>query len=112
MGAYTWLSKEEFERFSKIENDGELNEILQEARSLEPKIFVGTYVFLKPTWNWFKKDEYVTRYTLYSACFDHGEDMEVHVLNLNTSNRDYIANYLFGLINGYRACIANTVNKS
>lgn len=112
MGAYTYLTAEEFKRFSVIENDEELNEILQEARSLVPKIYVGTKSYEIQTWFGFGKIETVTHYSLYSRVSDEDDGTgEVHVLNLKTQNRDYVANYLFGLMNGYRACIADSINK-
>ena len=110
MGAYTWLTEQDFENYSKLQ-DKELDEIFQEARTLMPNVYVGEFV--KEIRTLFpRKIKHETTYQIYTRCIgDDDNNSEVHVLNLNASNRDYVANYLFGLINGYRSRICDHINQ-
>lgn len=107
MGIYAWLSEYDFERYSKV-SDSELDKILQEARSLIPKVYVGESIHLEP--RLFRKPKRVVTYQIYSKTSAYG-DMEARVLNIACSNKDYVANYLFGLINGYRSAICDRINN-
>lgn len=99
MGLYGWLSEQEFESYSAIGSDKELNEIFQEVRELMPDVYVSERVDVIRRW-WFSKPKYVTRYTIYHRQKGDG-NTEVKHMNLVSSNKAYVANYLFGLFNGF-----------
>lgn len=101
MGMYTWLSTEEFERFSKV-TDKELNDLLSDVRELMPEVYVSERIEVKKN-IWGGRKEITTKYTIYTRCRPDLD--EVHHMNLPSSNAGYVANYLYGLINGYHKCL-------
>jgi len=100
MGMYTWLSTEEFERFSYV-TDKELNELLADVRDLMPEVYISERVEIKRSW--WGRETHTTRYTIYNRCRPDLD--EVHHMNLPSGNAGYVANYLYGLINGYHKCL-------
>jgi hypothetical protein len=107
MGMYTWLSEGQFEEYSKV-SDQELNEILQEVRSLMPNVYVQESQ-VSTCKGMFYPVVKKTVYSVYSRTITGQE--EVRVLNIKTTDKDYVANYLFGLLNGYRAAAADNINS-
>lgn len=96
MGMYTWLNEYEFDLYSKV-SDKELNEVFQEVRELMPLIYISERTHTES--GLFKKTKVLTSYTIYHRT--NGRYTEVRVMNINTSNKAYVFNYLCGLLNGY-----------
>ncbi len=100
MGMYTYLSQNDFERYSTVD-DKELNELFQEVRELMPDVYINFYKWEEK--RWFRKP--IERF--YCSVY-HRQDKgkiasmeEVRCLNLNFTTLSNIDNYLYGLINGY-----------
>lgn len=113
MGMYTWLSKDELKKFSKVTN-ADLNELFQEVRELMPDVYIQEISLVDYSWLGLKKRQNIVYY-IYSACSSHDDQdssIEVHVLNLKTSDLHYVFNYLCGLINGYRSHICKQINST
>ena len=101
MAAYTWFSKDELERMSKV-SDKELNEVFQEVREVMPNIYISERVSTyKP---FLRKEISKTTYSIYHLTADILSDkecLEVRYLALNTTSEPLVFNYLCGLLNGF-----------
>lgn len=95
MGMYTWMSKGDFAKYSKL-SDNELNEVFQEVREIFPQLYISERKIT--TKGWFKTTTSTT-YGLYTRVRKNGA--EVKCLNITSSNKDYVLNFLFGVLNGY-----------
>lgn len=99
MGAYTWLSEMEFDRFSKVE-DKEVNEVLQQVREINPVWFIDErHNYKKRLFRPIKKE---TMYTVYEVFVMNGvvSKPEVRVQMSVVTKRDLL-NFLYGLNIGY-----------
>lgn len=94
MSIYTWLSDSEFELYTKV-SDKVLNEVFQEVREVMPDVFISERTVVER--RIFRKNKMKTFYSIYTI----SKKPEVRCLNLNTSNSDYVFNYLCGLLNGF-----------
>jgi len=96
----TWLSNQELENYSTVQ-DKELNDLLHEVRELMPDVYICEYsVVKKPL---FGRTIRTTTYEVFHKMLDNTG--EVQIMNLPSSNAGYVANYLYGLINGYHKCL-------
>ena len=104
MGAYTWLNEQEFKDASKIRSDDDINEALQEVRSLMPEWYVTERIWHKRKFS-FWKGFYNTagiNYTVYRRT--QPDDFEVRV-QMSAVNKPTILNLLYGLYMGYNSAI-------
>lgn len=99
MGAYTWVSKQELERYSVLSNK-DLNECFQEVRELMPHVYISERI--TESKSFFGKKTVNTTYSIYHLVGDKvTEHSEVRCLNLNCTTAPHVFNYLCGLLNGF-----------
>lgn len=116
MGMYTYLTIGEVEVYQRVQ-DKDLNEIFQEVRALIPNILIQERLVI--TKRLFRKPVESYTYTIYNLSVDDMDEVkscidsiyEVRVLNIKTTEMHYVANYLFGLFNGYRSCVCDNINS-
>lgn len=95
MRMYTWLTDNEFVRYSQVK-DEEMNKILQDVRKVMPEVFVQERI--ETTKRLFRKSVTTAKYQVYHRI--NPEFNEVYCVNI--SCRYYsVCSYLFGLHNGY-----------
>lgn len=106
MAMYTYINDQDIENWSKVE-DGDLNQLLQEARRLNPGMLIS--VIVRPVRHkWYKKARYVT---LYSVRY-HDHRYEARIVNFAQDHshewsineyvtKSYVMNYLYGYLTGF-----------
>lgn len=96
MGLYTWLSEAEQRKYSTVSNK-EVNDLLQEVRTLDDGVFLDEKKIHVDTKLFSRRKVYKTLYTMYVR-----EEVGTQVRCMAISSaRDAIINYLYGFINGY-----------
>lgn len=96
MGAYTWLSDMEFKKYSKV-SDKEVNEALQEVRSVMPEWYINERIEYTKSW-WFGNDIPIITYTVYQRAQPTYEEVRHQ---LSCSKKQDVLNLLYGLYMGY-----------
>lgn len=96
MGAYTWLSDQEFERYSQVE-DQIVNEAFQEVRALMPNWFIEEKQWVKKSF--FGKSTAGYTYTVYQREKEDCSDVRIQ---MSASSPATVCNLLYGLYMGYK----------
>lgn len=96
MGVYTWLSDQEFERYSQVE-DQIVNEAFQEVRALMPNWFIYEKQWIKKSF--FGKSTAGYTYTVYQR---QKEDYREVRIQMSASSPATVCNLLYGLYMGYK----------
>ncbi len=96
----TWLSDSEFERYSQCE-DKDVNEVLQQVRSVNPVWFVDQREYV--TKSWFRKPLIEVRFTLYEIYeYPTGNWSKPEVREqVSVYDKRSLLNFLYGLNVGY-----------
>lgn len=97
MGAYTWLSDQEFERYSQVE-DQIVNDAFQEVRALMPNWFIEEKQWIKKSF--FGKSTAGYTYTVYQR---EKEDYSEVRIQMSASSPATVCNLLYGLYMGYKS---------
>lgn len=97
---YTYITDRDLIDWSKVD-DPEMNQLLQEARKLNPDLLIATCTILyKP--GWFSRGKYETRYSIRF----NDDNYQVRIVNFSGGGlnvyvrRESIINYLYGFITG------------
>lgn len=98
MGMYMFVTKWDRERFSKVDNNPELDEIFQEARQYDNSLLISTYdIFERHFW---KRNTVRTAYQIYHETHPNEEPYQAqYQLSASGEERAIVA-YLYGIING------------
>ena len=98
MGAYTWLSEYELERYSTVEFDSEINSALKEVRRVMPQWYIHERVELKKSF-WGK----ITRTLRYTVYHRSKPDYEEVRHQISCHDKSTVLNLLYGLYMGYHS---------
>lgn len=101
MGAYTWLTDDEFKLFTRIESDEDIDEALVEVRSVMPNWFIDERTETRKSF-WGKKTT-TTRYTVYHR---QKEDYSEVRIQMSAVNKAQVLNLLYGLYMGYHTALS------
>lgn len=98
MGLFIYISEEETKRLKTV-SDPELNELFQEALSVDSSLLIDEKEFMKT--GWFGRHKYDKRYTLYheSRAHDGSAYQAQQVFGISSTKLSAMT-YLFGIING------------
>lgn len=97
MGMYTWLSDQEFERYSTVTDTG-INEALQEVRSVMPEWYIQEISYTDRS-NWFKKPKTKYRYNVFHRSRPNDSSVRYQI---SATIRYEVLNLLYGLYIGYK----------
>lgn len=103
MGAYTWLSEQEFESYSKV-IDKDINEALHEVRSVMPEWYISQRT--ETTSSWLGKVHSTNHYTVYMRTGNGaGEPNNEVRVQMSAHSKETVLNLLYGLYMGYQKAI-------
>lgn len=94
---YTWWSERDFKDASKVTTDKDIDEALQEVRSVMPEWYVTERI--ERTKSFWRKEIINIRYSVYQRTQPFNEEVRYQ---LSAVDKQTVLNLLYGLYMGYK----------
>lgn len=95
MGFYVWYNESDKDRYLKV-SDSDLQELFNDAKELDPSLFIFEYKDWEPGSFW-KKGKEINMYNLYHSTDVGGELLQSLA---GSGDKSKVSTYLYGVMNG------------